>query len=303
MKDLLNYYYYIITDIINMQNGNYYFNYLNNSFCLYRYESNLDILNEVFKLNNYMLYNNYPINKIILNKYSSIITKYGNHYYVLVLLKYNNHNLININNILNFNKLINNIPNILNRTNWLELWSNKIDNIEYMIKHLMHKYKLIYNSIYYYIGLTENAITYLRLFGVSNKNISISHRRVGSNTKIVDFYNPLNLVIDYRIRDLAEYIKSMFFERKWDIETIINYLQKINLNRTDYIYFYVRMLFPSYYFDLYDLIISGKENEKSILKITSYQEDYEYLLYEIYLFINTKINIVGIDWINKKFRN
>ncbi len=303
MKDLLNYYYYIITDIINMQGSNYYFNYLNNSFCLYRYNSSIDILNEVFKLNNYMLYNNYPINKIILNKDSSIITKYGNHYYVLVLLKYNSHNLININNILNFNKLINNLPNILNRTNWLELWSNKIDNIEYSIKHLMHKYKLIYNSIYYYIGLTENAITYLRLFGVPNKNISISHRRVGSSTRIVDFYNPLNLVIDYRIRDLAEYIKSMFFNRIWDIETIINYLQKINLNRNDYIYFYIRMLFPSYYFDLYDLIINGKEKEKSILKITSYQEDYEYLLYEIYLFINSKTNIVGIEWINKKFRN
>ncbi len=301
MKDLLNYYYYIITDRINMQGHNYYFTYLNNYFCLYRYDANFEVLDEVFKLNTYMLYNNYPINKIILNKDSSITTKYGNHYYILVLLRYNSHNLIKLNNVLNFGKLVNPLPNILNRTNWIELWSNKIDNIEYSIKHLMHKYKLIYNSIYYYIGLTENAITYLKLFSIPSKNITISHRRVHGCDKIVDFYNPLNLVIDYHIRDLSEYIKSMFFERKWDVLTIINYLKKINMSGSDYIYFYIRMLFPSYYFDLYDLIISGKELEKSILNITSYQEDYEYLLYEIYIMIKSHVNIVGIEWINKKF--
>ena len=301
MKDLLNYYYYIITDRINMHNHNYYFEYLNHSFCLYRYDYNLNNLNDIFKLNTYMLYNNYKINKIILNRNSDIITKYGNHYYILILLNYNSKNLINFSNILTFQRNLNVNFGVLTRTNWLELWSNKVDNIEYSIKHLKHKYKLVYNSIYYYIGLTENAITYLRLINIQSHNISISHRRVKSNMTQEEFYNPLNLVIDFKVRDLAEYIKSCFFDRKLDVSEIINYLKKIPMSNIDYIYFYIRMLFPSYYFDLYDLIISGVKDEKSILKVTSYQEDYEYLLYEIYLLIRSHVNIMGIEWINKKF--
>ena len=86
-----------------------------------------------------------------------------------------------------------------------------------------------------------------------------------------------------------------------DILEIVNYFKKIKMSESDYLYFYVRMLFPSYYFDIYDNILSGKMDEKSILKITKLQDDYEYLLYEIYLVIKSKINIIGIDWINSKF--
>ena len=66
------------------------------------------------------------------------------------------------------------------------------------------------------------------------------------------------------------------------------------MSNTDYIFFYVRMLFPSYFFDLYDLIISGKVKEEKILMITKYQNEYEYLLYEIYILIKSNIRINSI---------
>ena len=143
----------------------------------------------------------------------------------------------------------------------------------------------------------------LKFVNLENDNLSICHRRVLYNTTLDSFYNPLNLIIDYRIRDLAEYIKSCFFKNRMDIIEIINYLKRIRLSNSDYIYFYIRMLFPSYYFDLYDDILSGKIKEESILSITKMQDDYEYLLYSIYLVIKEHINIIGIDWINKKFIN
>ena len=123
------------------------------------------------------------------------------------------------------------------------------------------------------------------------------------NTSKKEFYNPLNLIVDYRIRDLAEYIKSCFFKNKMDILEIINYFKRIKLSSSDYVYFYIRMLFPSYYFDLYDDILSGNIKEDCILSITRMQDDYEYLLYSIYLVIKEHINIIGIDWINRKFIN
>ena len=67
MLDLLNYYYYIITDRVSLKNNNYYFTYQNNYFCFYKYKRNLDEINEIYNLNNYMLFNNIKINKIILD--------------------------------------------------------------------------------------------------------------------------------------------------------------------------------------------------------------------------------------------
>ena len=93
MKELLNYYYYILVDRINMRNHNYYFNYQNNYFCLYKVDY-IDDIDNLFWLNNYMLYNNYKINRIIPNRDSKALTMYNNNYYSLVLLTYNNDNYI-----------------------------------------------------------------------------------------------------------------------------------------------------------------------------------------------------------------
>ena len=145
MLDLLNYYYYIITDRVSLKNNNYYFTYQNNYFCFYKYNASLNEINELFNLNTYMLYNNYQINKIILNNKKEILTLYDNNYYCLVLLKINSLDYVNIKQVIAFNQKNINL-NILLRNNWYYLWSNKIDNIEYSINHLMHKYKLLYNS-------------------------------------------------------------------------------------------------------------------------------------------------------------
>ena len=302
MIELLRYYYYIIIDRISYKNNNYYFKYQNNYFCFYKYKRNLDEINEIYNLNNYMLFNNIKVNKIILNNKQEILTFYENNYYCLVLLNTFDNTCIDINKVIEFNNFKTNL-NLLRRNNWYYLWTNKIDNIEYSINHLRIKYKLIYNSIYYYIGLAENAISYLKFVNLENDNLSICHKRVLYNTTLDSFYNPLNLIIDYRIRDLAEYIKSCFFKNRMDIIEIINYLKRIRLSNSDYIYFYIRMLFPSYYFDLYDDILNNNKEEKSILSITKMQDDYEYLLYSIYLVIKKHFNIIGIDWINKKFIN
>ena len=302
MKDLLSFYYYMVVDKITMLNHNYYFKYLDQEFAFYRVDKSLEELELLFNLNIYMINNNYKINKIIINKDRNIRTLYKNHYYVLVLLEISEKTLITVKDILDFSRRISNL-NILNRCNWYFLWSYKIDNIEYTIEHIMHKYKILYNTIYYYIGLTENALTYLNLFKPFNDLVSISHNRVLENTKKVDFYNPLNLVIDYRIRDLAEYFKSCFFENKLSTLEIINYLKRIKMTYNDSLYFYIRMLFLSYYFDYFDLIINERLEEKEILNITLKSEEYEYLLFEIYRLFKNKFNILGIDWINDKYVN
>ena len=300
MKDLLNYYYYLYPNKIQMSNNNYYFNFNNNYFCFYLYKNNLEDINDIYNLNNYMLFNNYKVNKIIINKDFNIITKKDNKYYILIQLLNNNYSKISLKSIIEFNKIKLSI-NLLNRTNWIYLWSNKIDNLEYTLNHLKNKYKLLYNNSSYYIGLTENAISYLKYLNIYNQNIGICHKRININDNLNDFYNPLNLIIDYKVRDLAEYYKSLFFYKNIDLKNILNEIHLIKMNNIDYIYFYIRLLYPSYYFDLVDEVLNGKEKEDKILVITKRVFDFEYLLYEVWKLIKNRINIIGIEWINKKF--
>ena len=85
------------------------------------------------------------------------------------------------------------------------------------------------------------------------------------------------------------------------IYEIKKYLCSLDLNNMDYILLYVRLLYPSYYFDLYERIVNENKDEKEMFKIIELIPSYEELLYEIYSLIRRKINILGIDWINKKY--
>ena len=305
MKDLLNYYYFINPDKIHLHNDNYYFNYNNNLFCFYLYKYNLDEVNSIFELNNYMLFYNYKVNRIFLNSKSSILTKKDNKYYVLVELLYHCQDKIELKNIVDFSKLSFNVTkdNLLNHTDWYSLWCLKVDNIEYILEHIKNKYKYLYSATFYYIGLAENSICYFKYLNYQNNNIGICHKRIKLSDTLTDFYNPINLIIDYKVRDLAEYYKTMFFYKNIDIKNIIESFKLLKLSNIDYIYFYIRMLYPSYYFDLFDSVINENIDELQINKIIMLQSDYEYLLYELYLVIKQHVNIAQIDWINKKFAN
>lgn len=293
MKNILSYYYQMIIDDKSYQDKNY-FSYNNHLFCLYKYERNVDEINSLVTLNNYMISNNIRINKIVFNIYNEPLTYYENYYYVLIRVDYRFSD-----NYFKFAIAPNDKSfDILKRNNWGYLWSLKIDYVEYQIDHFKNKYPLLLESINYYIGLAENAIMYFNMLKLDNVNLYINHRRVREK----DLYNPVELVLDYKVRDICGYLKRMFFNKKMTIYDIKRYILSVNLENIDYILLYTRMLFPSYYFDIYDRIINDTIDEKEILKITSRSDEYEELLYEIYLIIKRKINnIIGIDWINKKF--
>ena len=46
---------------------------------------------------------------------------------------------------------------------------------------------------------------------INSSSLSITHRRIGVNSTMFDLYNPLNLIIDYKVRDVSEYLKDAFF--------------------------------------------------------------------------------------------
>lgn len=292
MKNILNYYYRIIIDEDDINNG--YFSYDNHLFFLCEYRRNINEIGALEFLNKLMLSQNIMINRIVNNIFNKSITYQDNKNYCLLMIDYKYIKESNVKYIRAFN---NQELNILKRNDWGKLWSIKIDYIEYQLAHLKNSYPIINSSVNYYIGMAENAISYYNMLDLNNVSLYISHRRI--NTESI--YNPLELVIDYKVRDIAEYIKYNFFNKNMSIYDIKKYLRELKLEDIDYILLYVRLFYPSYYFDVYEEIINEKKSELELNKIIDLSSLYEELLFEIYSLFKRKINILGVDWINKKY--
>lgn len=248
---------------------------------------------ELYKIN--ILINNLKgYNQLVLNINSTYITKIYNNFYILV--KLSNKEISIKRTILEESKYNINSYNFkeIDRTNWKVLWSQKVDYIEYQMNHICNKYKIIRNSINYYIGLAENAIQYLpNIQDTSKLKIVPSHKRIEKK----DFNSPLNIIVDYQSRDIAEYLKYIFFEGNYNYAEIKEIILKSNLDGISYQLLFARLLFPTYFFDIYDSIINGNIKENKILNIIKKIKNYETYLKKIYLIINEQKKIPEIKWL------
>lgn len=290
MKNALNYYYNLNIDNIHQKNKNYYFKVNNLQYMLL--ECVNEEINDIYSLNVYLT-KNYPFYKIILNKDNKVITIINETNYILLEIN-NNIKELNLNEIIKINNISIVNLNKLRRDNWYTLWTNKIDYFEYQINQIGKKYPIIRESFNYYIGLAETAISLIKSINNEGMYLSLSHKRINN---AFDLYNPLNLIIDVRVRDICEYFKFCFFENKNVFKELELFLDYNKLSYNESVYFLARMLFPTYYFDLYEKIIANEVKEEEIKKIISKVDKYEKLLKYIYL--NFKNNNLYIDWLEK----
>lgn len=274
MRNAIEYYYNIEVDNLKQVEGRYLFD----NYILVPKQRELDL-----ELYNYVINLNISNYIIIKNSKDEYLTVINNNYYIL-LEKINDYKL-NLINLLNNKVLLGNqeIP-------WDEIWSEKLDYYELYLKTFTSS-KLIQSNIYY-SGLTENAIKFYK--EIKKKYpIYLSHLRLNEK----DYLNPINFIVDYKSRDIAEYLKYVFFNQG---NSLIN-LELIldNLTQEELLLFFARMLYPSYYYDCYEKINNG-ENDEILDAYINKIEDYELLLYNIYNKIRAKTNIPRIDWIIKK---
>ena len=304
MKNTINYYYnYRINNIIKNKED-YYFFVGDAEYHLVRFTRPIEEVQALFMLNSEMIRKNILVHKIILNKDNSVITFINNIPYVLLKLCGCKNDNVFLNDIYYYQNMTYNIlyEEELLRDDWIKLWSEKIDYYEYQINQLGKEYPILCDSLSYYIGLGENAISYLvNNLKDSKKVLTVSHKRIEYNKGSFDFYNPLNFIIDERLRDVCEYIKNKFFYGQLNYNEIIEYFNNNNFNNSDYVYFFSRLIFPTYYFDIYDEIINRKQDEQVILPIINKVEEYEIFLVTIYNYLLHKKNIQSgpIEWLIK----
>lgn len=298
MKNTLFYYYKLSPDKVIKKNNYYYFE-LDNFVCyLYLVTKPLEYINELLILNKVLVNTNFYL--IVSNVNGQVISIIDNKYYIL--LKGSKNTRFNISEFY--------YPyyyayafklKLLDHSDWGRLWSEKVDYFEYQKDYIKLKYNTLYHTLDYFIGLSENAISYFyavnRCFKKTMEdNLVICRRRIDFDD--INFYNPLNIVIDNKSRDSAEYLKYLFINNDYTYEMLDDFLVNLNYSKYQYGLLIARLLFPSHYFDVYEKIVNGGLPEKEIFPLLNRTKEYESFLRYIYKTINKNQSILQIDWLD-----
>lgn len=304
MKESINYYYnFNIADVENW-GDNYRFYYLEQLFYFVPFKRAEAELDDIINVSKELKQKNIEVHDIVMNKFGRVITNIQNINYILlrtigdISQEYEINDIIKMNNML----ILNENKSKLYRNSWASMWSAKLDYFEYQISELGKDKALVLDSFSYYLGLGENAISYLneitsKYTPSKDDRICLSHKRIDIPNYKLNYFNPLSFIMDYEVRDLASYIKSAFFKG----EDALSYLKELlKIKRfTIYSYglFYARLIYPTYYFDIYEGIMNNKKDEDDLIPIIDKAEDYEIFLKDAYYEIIKYAPIDRIEWI------
>lgn len=301
MKNMIEFYYNIKINKVQNKDNIYSFTINNQTYILKPYYKDESTINSCYRLGT-MLNNTLPLNNIIPNKYNNPISIIDNTPYILLQVK--NNNTISLKIISHIsNTQFSNITYIKNleRNNWEKLWGDKIDYYELQVNENKKKFPLIRESFDYFIGMGENAISYLVNTKLETKPTIYDEKVPSHNTIYNSLFDPTNIILDHKARDLAEYIKYSFWNNNTNIFNELNEYFKYNyFSEYGIRVLFSRILYPSFYFDLYDEIITGKKEENKLNNIINRITEYELYLYNIYIYLNVFYNIPETNWIKKQ---
>lgn len=299
MKNAINYYYHLTPDTIHQKDGVYEFDMNDGFYVLKPFFRSTDEFRDIYDIYTLFYQNNVYVHQIMPNIMGEFITNVEGVNYILLRSIEKMDKKITIYDIIDFQNRVIYIRNGNVKNDWAELWSKKIDYFEYQVNQLGVDFPLIRQSFNYFVGLAENGIGAFNNFKIAYTNLTVCHRRLKLNDTLYELYNPLNFIYDIKSRDLSEYLKDYFLNNSDTFSLIEKNLKLFNLNIYEMIMFFIRMLYPSFYFDLYENIIEKQEDEIKIDDILKKTSDYEVLLSNIYFLFNNYVRLPEIDWIKK----
>ena len=197
----------------------------------------------------------------IYNKFHRYVTGHDSLFFVLFLVKKYE---FNISDLFHPILVLNNI-----HLDWQKNWLKKSDYIVSFYASIKGQYSLIDESINYYLGLLDFCVYLLNDYRGYNDYGFIQHTRF----VLDDYFNPTSFKIDIKERDFANYLKYLFFSGSYndvDISKMI-FLGKDIFN---FDLLFIRLLFPDYYFDVFDDILLKKKKISALCAIISRQDAY-----------------------------
>ena len=307
MKNCLEYYYNIKVDNIHHVDDKYMFEENGYEYVFSSNYSSPSVINMLYEFSNQLLQRGIYCNQIILNKNQEAITLLDGKQYILICSYKGLNKNITIDDVFLFSQ-INMEYNSLNHSDWKKLWITKLDYLEYQISQFGINHPVLRNSFNYFSAFVETAIQLLNEINLKDEKLFLSHRRVKYSTTLYDLYSPLNFIVDYKIRDLCEYIKSQLFQKKTlseviELESMTHYyLQNFNLSVNEIQLFFVRLLYPSEYFDMFEDIITtniSDSDNKQLNHIIELADNYEKFVKDIYNYYFDKNYLPFVEWLRE----
>ena len=303
MKKYINYYYNLEVNDFVFKNGKYFFTSDGQKYQFKIYDNaNIQFYYDELKmeLNKYKYFF-----EIVPNIENKLITVINNKPYVL--LKNNIYfydddiSMFDIRTDLFINS--NTSFLCLKRFPWTEFWENKIDYLENWIIEKKNKYKKFYSILNYFLGVSENALLYLKE-AIKNQHFElidrlyIQHDRMNIDYTLFDYYDPTLVILDHPSRDVCEYIKSAMLYGRFDINDFENYIKKKEFSKYDIMIMYSRLLFPSFFYDYFENFII-KKSSTIILDLEDKIQNFQLFLSQISRLFYDKYGIEYPKWISK----
>ena len=262
ITNLISFLYGINVEMVRKSNNGYIF-YYNKHFYIFQkcYESEEKIryiYNQFFNSDNL-----YHI--IVKNKHNKYVSNYNNENYILMMIKFTLNRRLLFEDI---NYSTNNYVSHIKKTNfnWTRLWKQKIDQVEFFVKDGSIYFDILTLSIInYYLMLSEIAIIFYDYIDIEDYiPLSLCHNRIKKEADLYDYFSVTNLLLDHKTRDLGEYIKNYVYSNKNININDFLIINQLSLNEK---YMLVsRILFPSYFFDIFDDFIINNRDFNSFYK-------------------------------------
>ena len=293
MKNAIIYYYNLKVNEVHQNTNYHWFEIDGETYYLYKMDNtNID---ELLEIVNDLLKNNVRCHLPIPNKQNSILTNINGINYILLKIQVKSREPIIINDLYIINSIIVSKRD-KKRPLWYDLWSEKIDYLELQISEFGKKYPTLRKSFPYFCGLAETAIQLLEIVDV--KEYTINHKYITKDERLEDFLNPINMVIDLKTRDIAEYLKTNY-NHITSIDDLKYIIKKFNLNKEEIKLLFVRTLFPNYYFNSFEEISAGEKDESYINQYIDDASKKEYLLKIFYSFVKSITDFPTIDYLER----
>ena len=290
MKNKIRYYYNFNDFSLTRIKDCYYFRYQNILYSFERIE-NIEYFQVILSILKSIPSSRFF--KVVPNIYNDDFCTINNQSYALFMHRSSDFSLYK--EIINLPMFNYHIPNI-KIFPWDFLWIKKINYYEYQIKHIFNvDTSLIINDcFYYYVGMAENAISYLKYNSAFfSSNLCLCHKRIS----IKDFFHPQNIIVDCYPRDVSEYIKYLFFSNAYQGFCFSSFFELLHFSYNDFVLLYARLLFPSYFFDIYDNIVNTHSDYSALKSILLRVDEYNNFLHYIYTIICKFIEIPEVLWI------
>lgn len=291
MESLISYYYHININSIIQNNGDYLIKDEDNEYLLCKLEEPIE---ELMSIVNCLNKTSIKYHLLVLTIEGKLFITYDEKNYCLFKVRTSKNERLSLQT---FSQIKEN-----SKCNWGSIWSERIDYYETQVEEVIKEPSIKY-ALQYYIGLTEIAIYYFNVlkekYTESELIYSICHKRINSPVNYLNYYNPCNMIIDLEIRDLAEYFKSAFFNETLTESELLDLINHIKFSDVMANYLFLRLLYPSYYFDIHDEYIESREIDDKMIHIIKKSKDYESLLNKVYNRLKQNNNILIKLWFLK----